>query len=81
MIAVTGASLLAVMFANARADPILRHERVVVRGWPLGAAAIRVLVWSDLHLGNLVTDRSRLAGLWHWRIRFTPISSCWQATS
>jgi len=63
LIVAAGASLLALMFANACADPVVRQGQVVVRGGPSGAPPIRVLVWSDLHLGNLVTDRSRLAAL------------------
>ena len=50
-------------FAGARADPVARLLAVVLPGWPAGAAPVRVLVWSDLHLGNRATDRGRLMRL------------------
>lgn len=61
-------ALLAVVLAGwgyrtARADPVVRRMTVALPGWPAGAAPVRVLVWSDLHLGNLATDEARLTRL------------------
>ena len=61
--ALLGAGLLAIGYRNARADPVTRSMVVKLPGWPAGAAPVRVLVWSDLHLGNRATDAARLARL------------------
>ena len=56
-------ALVAVGFRNARADPLVRRMTVKLPGWPPRAAPIRVLLWSDLHLGNAATDPGRLTRL------------------
>lgn len=48
---------------QARADPVVRRASVRLPGWPQGAAPVRVLLWSDLHLGNAATGRARLGRL------------------
>lgn len=70
MIAKAAAVLMAVAlvllgwsFAGARADPVVRRLAVGLPGWPEGAGPVRVLLWSDLHLGNLTTDADRLSRL------------------
>lgn len=50
-------------YANAVADPVVRRASVSLPGWPAGAAPVRVLLWSDLHLGNVATGRARLVDL------------------
>lgn len=50
-------------FREAQADPVARRMIVRLPRWPAGAAPVRVLVWSDLHLGNRATDAERLARL------------------
>ena len=50
-------------YRNARADPVVRRMTVTLPRWPAGAAPVRVLVWSDLHLGDRATDAGRLARL------------------
>ena len=55
------AALLA--YRSARADPVVRQIAVALPGWPAGAAPVRVLLWSDLHLGDRATDADRLERL------------------
>lgn len=50
-------------FIQARADPVTRHATVRLPDWPAGARPVRVLLWSDLHLGNASTGRGRLERL------------------
>lgn len=55
-----GVGLFSWLHANARADPIARTARIGLPGWPRGAAPVRVLLASDIHLGNLTMDVARL---------------------
>ena len=55
--------VLAWCFAEARADPVVRRTALSLPDWPRGAEQMRVLLWSDIHLGNLATDRVRLERL------------------
>lgn len=57
------AVLAAIGYRNALADPVVRRMTVRLPQWPAGAAPVRVLLWSDLHLGDRVTDRARLVRL------------------
>lgn len=50
-------------FGQARADPVVRRATIRLPGWPAGARPVRVLVWSDIHLGNSATGPRRLARL------------------
>lgn len=50
-------------FTSARGDPVVRQMAVKLPRWPAGAAPVRVLLWSDLHLGNAATGPDRLARL------------------
>lgn len=55
--------LVLVAWREARADPVVRRMTVRLPGWPAGARPVRVLLWSDLHLGNGATGPRRLARL------------------
>lgn len=55
-----GVALLAWMALSARADPVVRRATIAMPDWPTSAPPIRVLLWSDLHLGNRATDAARL---------------------
>lgn len=55
--------LTSVGFQNARADPVVRRVSVKLPGWPAGTRPVRVLLWSDIHLGNPATGPARLARL------------------
>ena len=56
----SGVGLFAWLHANARADPIVRTARIGFRDWPAGVKPVRVLLASDVHLGNLTMDVARL---------------------
>jgi predicted MPP superfamily phosphohydrolase len=61
MLALIGGALFGWGYHNARADPIVHQASVNLPAWPKGAAAVRVLLLSDLHYGNAVTDAARLS--------------------
>lgn len=46
---------------NARADPLVRSITIDLPDWPAGALPIKVVLLSDIHLGNLVMDQKRLS--------------------
>lgn len=48
---------------EARRDPVTRVATIALPDWPAGEPPLRVLLWSDLHLGNETTDAPRLARL------------------
>lgn len=58
-----GLLFLGWMHGQARRDPIVRRVTVRLPNWPAGARPVRVLLWSDLHLGNRATGPKRLARL------------------
>ena len=51
---------IAIGVRNGRADPVLRSAAIGLPDWPRGAPPVRVMLLSDLHYGNLSTDRARL---------------------
>ncbi|PAX08309.1 phosphohydrolase [Sphingomonas lenta] len=51
------------MHAQARRDPVVRRAAVSLPNWPVGERTVRLLLWSDLHLGDRATDRARLERL------------------
>lgn len=55
--------LAAIGYRNAIADPVVRRMTVRLPHWPTGAQPVRVLLWSDLHLGNRATGPARLRHL------------------
>jgi predicted MPP superfamily phosphohydrolase len=46
---------------NARATPLVRSAMIGLRDWPAGAAPIKVVLMSDIHVGNIVMDPARLS--------------------
>ncbi|WCM26373.1 metallophosphoesterase [Sphingomonas sp. QA11] len=59
IVALGGVLLLA--FLSARADPIVRRADVTLPGWPAGAAPVRVVLVSDVHIGSAAMTQDRLA--------------------
>lgn len=45
---------------NSRQDPLIRRARIALPHWPRGASPVRVLLMSDIHLGNWSMGVSRL---------------------
>lgn len=45
---------------EVREDPIVRHARIALPGWPQGARPLKVALVSDIHLGNRAMDAARL---------------------
>jgi predicted MPP superfamily phosphohydrolase len=45
---------------NARAEPLVRTATVSLPDWPSGMPPIKVVLLSDIHLGDAVMSRSRL---------------------
>lgn len=45
---------------NARIDPIVRTARIGYRDWPVGTPPVRLVVLSDIHMGNESMDPARL---------------------
>lgn len=58
-LAAVGLVVIALAYRSARADPLVRTMAVKLPRWPTGAPPMRVLVWSDLHLGNRATGPER----------------------
>ncbi|MEO9130943.1 MAG: metallophosphoesterase [Sphingomonas sp.] len=48
-------------YSNARADPIVRQTRSNLPDWPRGAAPVRVVLISDIHIGSMAMDSARLS--------------------
>lgn len=45
---------------NARADPLVREAAIAFADWPADAPPIKVVLLSDIHMGNVVMDPARL---------------------
>lgn len=62
VVALLGLVALVVLlgYREAWRDPIVRRLDVAVRGWPAGAAPIRLALLSDIHLGGGSMDDARL---------------------
>lgn len=60
-VAAAGLGLLAYGYAMAVADPLVRHARVALPGWPDGAPPLRAVLISDLHVIDPDTPPARLA--------------------
>lgn len=56
-----GAGLVGLAYWGAVADPVVKRVAVAMPGWPAGAGPVRVLLMSDIHLGNAATGPKRLA--------------------
>lgn len=57
---IVGLAMAALLYRNARADPVVRTVRVALPRWPADARPVRLVLWSDLHLGDAATDPARL---------------------
>ena len=44
----------------ARADPVVRRATVHLPDWPAGQAPMRIVLLSDIHIGNAAMDAARL---------------------
>jgi predicted MPP superfamily phosphohydrolase len=60
ILALAAVALFAWMHHVARADPIVRRATVHLPDWPNGQAPLRVLLLSDIHIGNAAMDPARL---------------------
>lgn len=60
-IVVVAALLWRIGVDNSRADPTVRRASMALADWPVGAPPVRVLLISDMHVGNASTDAARLA--------------------
>jgi len=58
---VLGLGLLAFAYREATADPIVRRIAVTLPDWPEGAAPVRALLLSDIHVGGPDMPPERLA--------------------
>ncbi|QNA86040.1 phosphohydrolase [Sphingomonas sp. So64.6b] len=47
-------------FFEARRDPVIKQGRMELADWPKGAPPIRMLLLSDIHLGNATMGTARL---------------------
>ena len=48
-------------FLNARADPVVRRATLALPNWPAGAAPVRVVLFSDVHIASATMNEARLA--------------------
>ena len=55
------ATIAAIGLLNAQAEPIERTTTVGFPDWPAGAAPIKVVLLSDIHIGNIAMDEARLS--------------------
>ena len=53
-------ALAAYSYFEARRDPVVRETRVALAGWPAGAAPLRIVLISDIHIGTPAMDAARL---------------------
>jgi hypothetical protein len=61
VVALAGAATLFLWgWSNARADPIVRRAFVNMPHWPRGTPPMRVVMVSDVHMGNATMDAARL---------------------
>lgn len=61
LLAVLALAALGWCYAQAVSDPVVRRAVIALPDWPVGVPPVRVLLWSDLHLGNAATGQARLA--------------------
>ncbi len=53
-------ALMLYAFLEARRDPVVREARISLPGWPAGAAPVRVVLISDVHMGTAAMRPDRL---------------------
>lgn len=61
LLAACAAVVLAYAFAEARRDPEVRRATVELPDWPAGAAPVRAVLLSDIHIGSPAMDAARLS--------------------
>lgn len=61
LLAVLAIGVLAAGYATATRDPVVRRLVVHMRNWPAGAAPMRIVLISDLHVAGPDTPPSRIA--------------------
>ena len=52
LLGLAGLLLLAWGYREATADPVVRHAAIGMAGWPAGAAPVRALLVSDIHVAG-----------------------------
>jgi len=57
---VIGVAVALYAFAEARRDPVVRRATVALPRWPAGQPPIRVVLISDIHIGSLASNATRL---------------------
>ena len=57
---ISGCAFLGKGYWNATRDPIVREASVVMPNWPEGQPPIKLLLVSDVHVGNIGMTRNRL---------------------
>ncbi len=55
-----GAGILGKGYWNATRDPVIRSATVSVKDWPDGEPPLKILLISDIHVGNAGMTRNRL---------------------
>lgn len=60
LLVLTGVGVLVFSFAEARRDPVVRTTTLSLPGWPAGAKPVRAVLISDVHIGSLAMDATRL---------------------
>lgn len=61
LLVLLGVGILAKGYWNATRDPVIRTATVSVKDWPAGVPPLKVLLVSDIHVGNIGMTRNRLA--------------------
>lgn len=60
ILVLAGLLLAGYSFAEARRDPVVRRAAIALPDWPAGAAPIRAVLLSDVHVGTAAMDGARL---------------------
>lgn len=55
-----GLALMGYSFAEARSEPVVRRAAIALPDWPVGAAPIRAVLLSDVHMGTAAMNGARL---------------------
>lgn len=54
------AGLAGYAYLEAKRDPVVRTASLTLPGWPAGAASVRAVLISDIHIGSPAMDAARL---------------------
>ncbi|MDF0487052.1 metallophosphoesterase family protein [Sphingomonas sp. H39-1-10] len=60
LLLVIGVAVALYAFAEARRDPVVRRADIALPRWPAGQPVVRVVLVSDIHIGSLASDATRL---------------------